>query len=161
MTVTRYAWLDSPVGRVLATARDDGALVGLGLPGRASVGDGWRHDEEAFARLAGWLAAYAEGAPPALDLALAPDGTRFQREVWAALEKLPFGTTTSYGALAAAIGRPRAVRAVARAVGANPLPIIVPCHRVVGADGSLTGYAGGLDAKQRLLRLEGASLATI
>ncbi|MGE4360260.1 MAG: methylated-DNA--[protein]-cysteine S-methyltransferase, partial [Lysobacteraceae bacterium] len=83
-------------------------------------------------------------------------GTHFQQTVWQALLRIPAGTTTTYGALAAQLDRPRAVRAVAAAVGRNPISVIVPCHRVVGADGALTGYAGGLDRKRRLLALEAA-----
>lgn len=88
------------------------------------------------------------------NLPLMPEGTDFQKQVWSALEKIPYGQTLSYSKLAARIGRPRAVRAVAAAVGANPLSILLPCHRVIGADGSLTGYAGGLQAKTCLLSLE-------
>jgi methylated-DNA-[protein]-cysteine S-methyltransferase len=109
------------------------------------------------ARLA--LEAYFGGALAAIDaLEVETGGTAFQREVWAALRAIPVGQTTSYGRLAQAIGRPKAVRAVGMANGANPIGIVVPCHRVIGADSSLTGYGGGLERKRWLLRHEGASL---
>jgi methylated-DNA-[protein]-cysteine S-methyltransferase len=95
------------------------------------------------------------------DLPLAPEGTAFQREVWAALATIPWGRTWSYAELARTIGRPAAVRAVGAANGRNPLPIVLPCHRVIGADGSLTGFGGGLPIKEALLRLEGALPATV
>jgi AraC family transcriptional regulator, regulatory protein of adaptative response / methylated-DNA-[protein]-cysteine methyltransferase len=105
-------------------------------------------------RLREQLTAYFEGGPAAFDTPMEPAGTAFQREVWTALAAVPPATTMSYGEVAEAIGRPRSVRAVGTAIGANPLAIVVPCHRVVGADGRLTGYAGGLWRKQRLLDLE-------
>ena len=92
------------------------------------------------------------------DLPLAPGGTEFQRQVWSALSQIPYGELRSYRDIAEAIGRPAAVRAVGAANGRNPLPIVVPCHRVIGSDGSLTGFAGGLAAKSSLLRLEGAMI---
>jgi methylated-DNA-[protein]-cysteine S-methyltransferase len=102
------------------------------------------------------LGEYFAGARRQFDLPLAPRGTDFQRAVWAELARIPFGHTISYGELARRLGKPAAVRAVGRANGQNPIPIVLPCHRVIGADGSLTGYGGGLDRKQALLRLEGA-----
>jgi methylated-DNA-[protein]-cysteine S-methyltransferase len=103
------------------------------------------------------LAEYFAGARTRFDLPLAPSGTPFQRGVWRALEMIPSGTTTTYGELARALGAPESVRAVGAAVGRNPISIIVPCHRVVGSSGSLTGYAGGLERKRALLTLEGSS----
>ncbi|CAN5381677.1 methylated-DNA--[protein]-cysteine S-methyltransferase [soil metagenome] len=104
------------------------------------------------------VAAYFAGDPTALDgLAVRTNGTAFQREVWAALRAIPAGETWTYGRLAAAIGRPRAVRAAGLANGQNPIAIVVPCHRVIGANGTLTGYAGGLERKRWLLAHEGAS----
>jgi methylated-DNA-[protein]-cysteine S-methyltransferase len=100
------------------------------------------------------LDAYFAGRALACDVPLAPAGTPFQREVWAALRGIPFGTTASYAEIARRIGRPRAVRAVGAANARNPIAILVPCHRVIGADGSLTGYAGGLERKRALLALE-------
>jgi methylated-DNA-[protein]-cysteine S-methyltransferase len=104
------------------------------------------------------LAEYFAGERREFDLVLAPAGTPFERSVWDELRKIPFGETRSYGEIAQALGRPGAARAVGRANGANPIPIVVPCHRVIGSDGSLTGFGGGLDAKSRLLELEGLAL---
>ena len=101
------------------------------------------------------LDAYFEGKRQAFDLPLAPHGTPFQRDVWAALAAIPFGATWSYARLASTVGKPTAMRAVGAANGRNPLPIVLPCHRVIGADGSLTGFAGGLPTKRFLLQLEG------
>ncbi|MNP03005.1 Methylated-DNA--protein-cysteine methyltransferase [compost metagenome] len=92
------------------------------------------------------------------EVRLAPQGTPFQREVWQALQRIPYGTTCSYGELAQAIGNPRSVRAVGTANGANPIAIIIPCHRVIGSNGTLTGFAGGIERKQILLELEGTWL---
>jgi methylated-DNA-[protein]-cysteine S-methyltransferase len=108
------------------------------------------------------LEAYFAGDLAALDrIAVAFGGTEFQREVWSALRRIPVGKTLSYGALAAQIGRPKAVRAVGAANGANPIAVVVPCHRVIGADASLTGYGGGLERKRWLLRHEGVRLACL
>ena len=96
---------------------------------------------------------------PTFDLPLRPGGTPFERRVWDALREIPYGETTSYGALAARIGEPGAARAVGRANGRNPIPVIVPCHRVIGADGSLTGFGGGIACKRALLDLERGALA--
>jgi methylated-DNA-[protein]-cysteine S-methyltransferase len=104
------------------------------------------------------LTEYFAGDRREFDLTLAPVGTPFERSVWDELRKIPFGETRSYGEIAQALGRPGAARAVGRANGANPIPIVVPCHRVIGSDGSLTGFGGGLDAKSRLLELEGQAL---
>lgn len=108
-----------------------------------------------LAPVATQLAAYFDRQLQAFDLPLDMRGTPFQREVWQALTAIPFGATCSYRQIAERIGRPRAVRAVGAANGANPVPVIVPCHRVIGSNGTLTGYAGGLALKQRLLELEG------
>ncbi len=111
-----------------------------------------------LSRAARELAEYFAGKRRQFTVPLSPAGTDFQRRVWAALEAIPYGETTTYGALAAQVGNPRACRAVGMANNRNPIPIFIPCHRVVGADGSLTGYAGGLDAKRLLLKLEGINL---
>jgi methylated-DNA-[protein]-cysteine S-methyltransferase len=111
-------------------------------------------DPQRTARAREQLQAYARGELRAFDLPLAPAGTAWQRAVWQALTEIPYGETISYGELAALLGRPQAARAVGHANGSNPIPLIVPCHRVVGADGSLTGYGGGLDIKERLLAHE-------
>jgi methylated-DNA-[protein]-cysteine S-methyltransferase len=105
------------------------------------------------------LQAYFQGKLRTFSLPLHMQGTPFQQQVWAALQQVPFGQTRSYADLAASIGNPRAVRAVGRANGANPVPVIVPCHRIIGKSGKLVGYAGGLEIKQMLLELEGITLA--
>lgn len=119
-------------------------------PGAAVVADG-----PGLAPVSSQLQAYFRGTLRSFDMPLDMRGTPFQREVWQALTAIPFGETRSYGQIAAQIGRPKAVRAVGAANGANPVPIIVPCHRVIGSNGKLTGYAGGLALKQQLLALEG------
>ena len=111
-------------------------------------------DPQRTARAREQLLAYARGERSRFDLPLAPAGTAWQRAVWQALTEIPYGETISYGELAARLGKPQAARAVGHANGSNPIPLIVPCHRVVGADGSLTGYGGGLDIKERLLAHE-------
>lgn len=118
-----------------------------------------QEDVAAFADVRGQLEAYLEGERVVFDVPLAPLGTPFQHAVWKALAAIPYGTTTTYTAMASAIGRPRAVRAVGAANGKNPLSIVVPCHRVIGRDGTLTGYAGGVARKRRLLALERSALA--
>lgn len=153
-----YTHLPSPLGDLLATATDAG-LTGLYFPEhrRGPVVDAaWRRDETPFAALRAQLDAYFAGARRDFDLPLAWSGTPLQEAVWKALLDIPYGTTSTYGALAATIGRPSAVRAVAGAVARNPISIVVPCHRVVGASGAITGYAGGLPAKRHLLALETA-----
>jgi methylated-DNA-[protein]-cysteine S-methyltransferase len=115
----------------------------------------WVQDAEPLKEAASQMEAYAEGELEAFDLPIRPKGTDFQLQVWRALTTIPYGTTTTYGRIAADIGQPTGSRAVGAAVGANPIGIVVPCHRVIGANGSLTGYAGGLENKVALLRLEG------
>ena len=161
MTTRTHAVVASPLGPVTVVG-EDGRLAGLFL-------DGQRHrppadrlgerDDTTLPALQEQLVAYLAGELHDFDVALAPLGTPFQAEVWAALRRVPYGTTTTYGALAAAVGRPSAVRAVGAANGRNPYCLVVPCHRVVGAGGSLTGYAGGLDRKRFLLDLERRSAA--
>ena len=117
-----------------------------------------REDPTALTPALTQLGGYFSRARRAFDLPLDMHGTGFQKAVWAELARIPYGATTSYGEIAHRLGRPRGARAVGAAVGANPLPILIPCHRVIGADGSLTGYGGGLDVKVALLRLEGVLL---
>ena len=114
----------------------------------------WVADPRPFEAAVAQLTEYFSGERKTFDLALAPEGTGFQRTVWQSLTRIPYGETISYGELARRIGKPQASRAVGLANGANPLPIVVPCHRVIGADGSLTGFGGGLDIKRKLLALE-------
>lgn len=146
----------SPIGP-LALVAADGALVGVYLDGhhhRVPAGAHPDDGDPVLGEAATQLDAYFAGRLERFDLPLRPVGTEFQRTVWAALCAIPYGTTTTYGVLAERIGRPRAVRAVGLANGRNPLAVVVPCHRVIGADGRLTGYAGGLDRKRALLDLE-------
>lgn len=124
-----------------------------------AIPEGAREDAGAFAEVLAQLDDYFEGRRTAFELPLAPRGTAFQRRVWGALAAIPYGTTTTYAAIAQSIGQPRAVRAVGAANGKNPLSIVVPCHRVIGKDGTLTGYAGGIPSKRRLLELETAHRA--
>jgi methylated-DNA-[protein]-cysteine S-methyltransferase len=157
----RYMYLASPLGRILLTA-DAGSLDGLYFVGQkyqAVPGSDWTEDRGSalFAQAQLQLAQYFAGERARFELPLAPAGTPFQESVWRALGTIPCGTTVTYGALAQSLGAPRSVRAAAAAVGRNPISIVVPCHRVVGRDGSLTGYAGGLDRKRALLGLEGAT----
>jgi methylated-DNA-[protein]-cysteine S-methyltransferase len=148
----------SPIGNLLLSANDHG-LTGLHMLNASDVaaGPGRRDDAHAFLAAArAELTAYFAGTLGSFTLPFAAAGTPFQQRVWAALTEIPYGSTTSYGALAARLGKARAVRAVGLANGRNPLPIIVPCHRVIGADGSLTGYGGGLERKRWLLAHEQA-----
>ncbi|AJE81091.1 methylated-DNA-protein-cysteine methyltransferase [Streptomyces albus] len=155
-----YALADSPVGELLLTGDESGALTSLSVPGQKggrSVRADWRRAPERFRAAEEQLAAYFAGELTAFRLPLAPVGSAFRERVWDALDAIPYGRTTSYAAIAARIGASRAaVRAVGGAIGANPLLIVRPCHRVLGANGSLTGYAGGLDRKRHLLGLERA-----
>ena len=160
-TATRsHTVLDSPVGPVVAVD-EDGALVRLGTVATGSAFDPaacGERDDDVQPALREQLDAYWRGDLRDFDLALAPRGTPFQQRVWAALRTIPFGTTWSYAQLAEEIGSPSAVRAVGAANGRNPIWLVVPCHRVVGSDGKLVGYAGGLDVKRFLLDHERAAL---
>lgn len=147
---------DSPLG-ALTLVDEDGRLAGLYLPDQRHRPEPDRlgpRDDAVQPRLREQLDAYFTGRLQAFDVELAPGGTPFQAQVWAALRAVPYGSTVTYGELAAAVGRPAAVRAVGAANGRNPVCIVVPCHRVVGAGGALTGYSGGLDRKRALLALE-------
>ena len=128
-----------------------GPSLDLGMTCR----EGWTRDPKPLSEAAAQLVEYGAGNLKDFDLPLRALGTDFQRDVWAELVSIPYGTTTSYGKVAAAVGRPKGSRAVGAAVGSNPIGIVIPCHRIIGADGSLTGYGGGLDNKVALLRLEG------
>jgi methylated-DNA-[protein]-cysteine S-methyltransferase len=149
------ATLDSPLGPLGLAASDDG-LVAVDLPAGAPARreGAARPDHPVHAAAAAQLRAYFAGERVAFDLPLAARGTPFQELVWAGLRAVPYGETRSYGALAAAIGRPGAARAVGAANGRNPLGIVVPCHRVIGGSGDLVGYGGGLPAKRWLLAHE-------
>ena len=151
MQIELVRHIETPIGRLKLCADGDGlcalrfASTGKEMDAAPVLLQAERELEEYFA-----------GRRTAFSIPLSMHGTPFQMEVWAALRTIPYGETRSYASLAAQIGRPRACRAVGMANHVNPLPIFVPCHRVVGADGRLTGYAGGLDVKKYLLKLEGA-----
>ncbi len=153
---TYYTYTDSPIGRLLL-AGDGENLHTLGFPGgkmQRRHEPGWVEDATLFTQAIEQLRAYFAGELKQFDLSLAPAGTDFQRKVWSALQGIPYGETRSYGELATEVGNGKASRAVGAANGRNPIPVIIPCHRVVGSDGSLTGFGGGLETKQRLLALE-------
>ncbi len=162
--------VESPCGPLLCVVDEAGAVVRIefsGKEGRDSqkVTERMRNrgievveDPGRTAEVRRQLEEYFAGKRREFDLPLAPAGTPFELAVWEELRKIPFGETRSYGEIAAVLGRPGSARAVGRANGANPLPIVVPCHRVIGADGSLTGFGGGLEAKSRLLEIEGLAL---
>ncbi|HET91747.1 MAG TPA: methylated-DNA--[protein]-cysteine S-methyltransferase [Chloroflexi bacterium] len=163
-----YAHLDSPIGPVwIATTNVGLCLVKLGdeQPDeflawltRHQQAESPREEPDRLAPALTQLREYFSRLRRAFDLPLDLRGTPFQRQVWDEIARIPYGTTTTYGEIARRIHRPRAARAVGGANGANPLPIIIPCHRVIGADGSLIGYGGGLERKAALLRLEDALL---
>ena len=156
-----YRVLDSPVGGLLL-ARDNAGLRLIHFNGPAKAGPyvptpDWRRDDDAFDDVVSQLEEYFEGTRRDFDLPLAPQGTPFQQRVWRALLDIPYGETISYGELASRIGQRNASRAVGLANGSNPIPIVIPCHRVIGSNGKLTGYGGGLAIKERLLALERGS----
>lgn len=156
---TYWTDINSPIGTLRLTANDDG-LTGLHMEehrhGPDKVGSAWIRDDDTFGAAREQLASYFAGELREFDLPLNPSGTDFQREVWRALRAIPYGEVRSYRDIADQIGRPGASRAVGMANGRNPISIIVPCHRVIGASGHLTGYGGGLDRKRQLLHLEAA-----
>lgn len=150
-----YATAQSPIGELLFTA-DGHALTGLYLETEKGEGllNGSQRDDGWFSAAKAQLAAYFAGELTQFDLLVAPHGTAFQWRVWQALLSIPYGTTTSYGRIASQLGEAKAARAVGLANGRNPISIIIPCHRVIGASGALTGYGGGLDRKAWLLAHE-------
>jgi methylated-DNA-[protein]-cysteine S-methyltransferase len=149
-----YTYVTTAIGDLLAAKNDEGAVTRIHFTG-ATAPDAWHRDDAAFADVREQLHAYFAGELQEFALPLAPIGTPFQQSVWSALRAIPYGQTRSYLDVATAIGKPSACRAVGAANGANPLPIVVPCHRVIGANGTLTGFGGGIDVKRRLLALEG------
>jgi methylated-DNA-[protein]-cysteine S-methyltransferase len=156
-----YTTIDSPVGELLASADTAGRITGLHfidghrLPARDSK---WVRDEEALAPLRHQLEEYFAGELRGFELDLAPSGSPFQLDVWRALCAIPYGETASYGEIATVVGQPGAARAVGGANNRNPIAIVIPCHRVIGANGTLTGYGGGLPRKQQLLALEAGAM---
>ena len=156
--MTTYTTVPSPIGDLLL-AGDGEALTHLYMEGIGPEPE-WRRGDTAFRDATAQLAAYFARELRDFDLPLAPRGTPFQLRVWEALREIPYGETWSYGRLAAHVGNPDASRAVGLANGRNPLSIVIPCHRVIGASGKLVGYGGGLDRKRLLLDLE-SSVATL
>ena len=162
MGATRFP---SPIGELVITASDSG-LTGVWFPGKGLVAAASRDDGSGpasalLARASEQLAEYFARSRTTFDIPLDPPGTPFQQRVWEALRAIPYGTTLSYSDLAGRLGDLRATRAVGAANGKNPIPVIVPCHRVIGANGALTGFGGGLDRKRWLLEHEGALTTTI
>jgi methylated-DNA-[protein]-cysteine S-methyltransferase len=152
-----YTHIESPLGPLLL-AGDRRGLKSIEFPaGKAGKGheSGWERSDEDFAVVATQLREYFAGERRVFDIPLNLSGTPFQLAVWEKVREIPYGKTVSYADIALAIGRPRAVRAVGAANRQNPVPIVIPCHRVIGKDGSLTGYGGGLECKATLLRIEG------
>jgi methylated-DNA-[protein]-cysteine S-methyltransferase len=161
MTQYLHTNVDSPIGELLLVG-DGESLSGLYMQEgrtRRAVPSSWRRADEPFAAAREQLGQYFAGERTEFDLPLVMAGTEFERSVWAELERIPYGQTTSYGEIARRVGRPERARAVGAANGRNPISVIVPCHRVIGADGSLTGYDGGLERKRFLLELEGGALS--
>jgi methylated-DNA-[protein]-cysteine S-methyltransferase len=151
-----FTYLETSIGSLLLTSADSG-LHSVLFPknGRRAVPDpGWHEDASPLREPIRQLRAYFAGELEEFDLTLAPQGTPFQQKVWGELCRIPYGETISYGELAKRLGNPNASRAVGLANGSNPIPIIIPCHRVIGSNGKLTGYGGGLPLKEKLLALE-------
>jgi methylated-DNA-[protein]-cysteine S-methyltransferase len=161
MNPLRYDRFDTPIGPLTVAADEHGVRHILFAENRhdARGRADWLHDREfpLVAEARAQLLAFLAGRRDRFDLPLRPQGTEFQQQVWHTLAEIPFGQTWTYAQLAARIGKPSAMRAVGAANGRNPLPIVLACHRVIGADGSLTGFGGGLPTKLALLRLEGAA----
>jgi methylated-DNA-[protein]-cysteine S-methyltransferase len=158
-----YGYVDSPVGRLLVAGDEQGVrrieFPHDGKPGRPEAG--WRESISGpIEEVVRQLNEYFSGRRTEFDLPLAPEGTAFQRTVWRRLQEIPYGQTISYGELARRVGNAKASRAVGAANGCNPLPIVIPCHRVIGANGKLTGFGGGLPTKQLLLSLEATTNKT-
>ena len=153
--MTIFTILDSPIGPLSVAKNARGEIIEIHFGDRAK--DDWQRDDSSFDDITLQLCEYFDGERREFDLPLAPAGTPFQQSVWSVLRTIPYGRTWSYLDVANAIGKPAACRAVGAANGANPLPIVVPCHRVIGTNGSLIGFGGGIDVKRRLLALEGGT----
>lgn len=151
-----YDIIETLMGPFLLVADRDGlnVLDYQNGPKARAIDPSWTRDPDALARAGELLSAYLGGNRPRIDISLRPQGTPFQKEVWEKLITIPYGHTVSYQDMARSMGKPKATRAVAGAIGRNPIQIFIPCHRVIGKDGHLRGYAGGLSMKQRLLDLE-------
>jgi len=158
---TYYCYHQTPIGSLML-AGDGDYLSLLGFPsGKMKLRHeaDWTKNVDVFKEVSFQLDRYFAGELKQFELALAPTGTEFQQRVWDALTEIPYGETWSYGELAAHIGNPKASRAVGAANGLNPIPVIIPCHRVIGSTGKLTGFGGGLETKVHLLRLESEAIA--
>jgi len=158
-----YTWFESPIGPLLLAGADSKLKLVSFAKGKHArqVHPDWIEDASVFADAIDQLQRYFAGNLETFDLPLLLEGTAFQKKVWTALKNIPYGETISYKTLAQRVGSPKAVRAVGAANGANPIPIILPCHRVIGNDGSLTGFGGGLPLKQKLLALESRQLTLL
>lgn len=162
----RFTAYASPVGKLLLAA-DDVGLTGIWIEGAKYYAAGLAENAQpgnlpVLEETKRWLDLYFSGRDPGFLPALHPQGTAFQKRVWACLVEIPYGTMTTYGAITNRLGAQKmAARAVGGAVGRNPVSIVIPCHRVIGADGTLTGYAGGLDVKRKLLALEGIDIRNL
>ena len=154
MTKISYTRIASPLGTLLLAGDDSGLRHIMFACKIQSLDPAWRHDAVPLTETIRQLQAYFAGELENFNLPLAPEGTPFQKEVWQRLCDIPYGQTISYGELARRIGNPKASRAVGLANGSNPIPIVIPCHRVIGSNGKLTGYGGGLPIKEKLLALE-------
>lgn len=161
MSAISYSTLKSPVGPLLLAGDTDGLRMVHFASGRRpkSPESDWVENETAFRNVKQQLQEYFAGKRKDFDLPLVLEGTEFQLLVWRNLQKIPYGETVSYGQLARRIGSPDAARAVGLANGSNPIPIIIPCHRVIGSNGDLTGFGGGLPVKKKLLALESKQLS--
>lgn len=157
----RYRIYSSPIGNLLLSG-DGTFLEQLLLPNRTAtltIPEDWREDIDGFPEVTKQLDEYFSGTRKTFSLPLNPLGTPFQKSVWAELQNIPYGATAHYGEIASRINNPKACRAVGLANGRNPIPIIIPCHRIIGKDGSLTGFGGGLELKKKLLELESGQLS--
>jgi methylated-DNA-[protein]-cysteine S-methyltransferase len=156
MHMINYTYMESPVGRLLLAGDEEGIRLISFLEGKRPTKPqpGWRYHTEPLQRAVGQLSDYFAGHRRRFDLPLQLRGTPFQLAVWQALQDIPYGQTISYGELARRVGNPNGSRAVGLANGSNPIAIVVPCHRVIGSNGKLTGYGGGLENKETLLALE-------
>ena len=161
MTAMFYTVMKSPIGPLMLAGDDDRlhfVHFATGRRPRSPQAD-WIEDKAPFREVIRQLEMYFEGKLQDFDIPLVLDGTEFQLRVWRNLQKIPYGETVSYGQLAKRLGRPAAARAVGLANGSNPIPIIIPCHRVIGSNGDLTGFGGGLPLKKKLLALESRQLS--
>ena len=152
-TNIKYCIYKSPIGQLLLAGDSDG-LQRIQFECSIQIDKNWQESHESFKEVIQQLEEYFNQEREEFDLKLNPQGTEFQKQVWKRLEKIPFGETKYYGQIAEEVGNPKASRAIGMANNKNPIPIIIPCHRVIGKDGSLTGFASGLDVKQQLLSLE-------